>query len=75
MNEDFEEELLKDFPPYEIEELTKEEILGDTVMNYLVSLEDSADKVRAIEKVKEKTICLSENVVGVFNPSSLFFCL
>lgn len=54
MNEDFEEELLKDFPPYEIEELTKEEILGDTVMNYLVSLEDSADKVRAIEKVKEK---------------------
>ena len=54
MNENLEEELLKEFPPYEIEELTKEEILGDTVMNYLVSLEDSADKIRAIERVKEK---------------------
>ena len=54
MKENMKEELLKEIPPYEIEELTKEEILGDTVMNYLVSLEDSADKIRAIERVKEK---------------------
>lgn len=54
MGEELDQEILKEFPPYEVEELTKEEILGDTVINYLISLEDSADKVRAIEKVKEK---------------------
>ena len=54
MGEELDQEILKEFPPYEVEELTKEEILGDTVINYLVSLEDSADKIRAIERVKEK---------------------
>lgn len=54
MGEELDEEILKEFPPYEVEELTKEEILGDTVINYLISLEDSADKIRAIERVKDK---------------------
>lgn len=54
MGEELDQEILKEFPPYEVETLTKEEILGDTVINYLTSLEDSVDKVRAIEKVKEK---------------------
>lgn len=54
MGEELDQEILNEFPPYEVEELTKEEILGDTVINYLVSLEDSVDKILAIEKVKEK---------------------
>lgn len=54
MGEELDNKILNDFPPYEVDNLTKEEILGDTVINYLISLEDSADKVRAIERVKEK---------------------
>lgn len=54
MGEEFDEEILKEFPPYEVEELTKEDILGDTVINYLISLEDSAEKILAIERVREK---------------------
>lgn len=48
------DELLENFPPYEVEELTKEEILGDTVINYLLSLEDDSSRAIAIEKVKDK---------------------
>ena len=54
MGEEFDEEILKEFPPYEVENLTKEDILGDTVINYLISLEDSAEKILAIERVREK---------------------
>lgn len=46
--------MLLDFPPYEVEELTKEEILGDTVLNYLAGLEDSVGKIMAIERVKDR---------------------
>lgn len=48
------DELLENFPPYEVEELTKEEILGDTVINYLLSLKDDSSRAIAIEKVKDK---------------------
>ena len=48
------EEILKEFPPYDVEKLTKEEILGDTVINYLLSLEDDSYRAIALEKVKEK---------------------
>ena len=48
------EEYLVNYPPYEVENLTEEEILGDTVINYLLSLQDEADKILAIQKVKEK---------------------
>ena len=52
--ENLNNEYLKEFPPYEVENLTEEEILGDTVINYLLSLQDEADKILAIQKVKEK---------------------
>lgn len=52
--ENLNNEYLKEFPPYEVENLTEEEILGDTVINYLLSLQDEADKLLAIQKVKEK---------------------
>lgn len=48
------EEIYKEFPPYDVENLTKEEILGDTVINYLVGMEDYAEQIRAIELVKDK---------------------
>lgn len=51
---DISNEYLKDFPPYEVENLTKEEILGDTVINYLLSLQDESDRLIAIERVKDK---------------------
>lgn len=59
------EELLKEFPPYEVENLTKEEILGDTVINYLLSLEDLTDRTLAIEKVRDKA--REEKVLRPFN--------
>lgn len=54
INENLEEEILEEFPPYEVELLTKEEVLSDMVMDYLISLRDSSRKVRAVEAVKEK---------------------
>lgn len=54
MNEELEEEILEEFPPYEVEELTKEEVLSDMVMDYIISLRDSSKKVRALEEVREK---------------------
>lgn len=54
MGEELDQEILKEFPPYEVEELTKEEILGDTVINYLLSLDDISDRMIATERVKER---------------------
>ena len=64
-NIDLDSELLKDFPPYEIESLTKEEILGDTVINYLLSLQDLTDRTLAIEQVRDKA--REEKVLRPFN--------
>lgn len=64
-NTDLDSELLKDFPPYEIESLTKEEILGDTVINYLLSLQDLTDRTLAIEQVRDKA--REEKVLRPFN--------
>lgn len=58
-------EILKEFPPYEIEELTKEEILGDTVINYLLGLQDLTDRTLAIEQVRDKA--REEKVLRPFN--------
>lgn len=52
--DEFDDEMLLDFPPYDVEELTKDEILSDLVMNFLVSLKDSPEKIKAVEKVREK---------------------
>lgn len=57
-DEEFEEindnELLENFPPFEVEELDKETILSDLVMDYLVALRDSSSKTRIVEKVRDK---------------------
>lgn len=63
--DDIDDEYLKEFPPYEVEELTKEEILGDTVINYLLSLQDLTDRTLAIEKVRDKA--REENILRPFN--------
>lgn len=54
MIEESEKEFLEKFPPYDLDELTKDDILSDTVMNYLVSLESSSMKVKRVEEAKEK---------------------
>ena len=48
------DEMALEFPPYEVEELSKEEILGDTVLDYLTTLDDSVGKILAIERVKDR---------------------
>ena len=53
-NELSDEELLENFPPFEVEELDKETILSDLVMDYLVALRDSSNKTRIVEKVRDK---------------------
>lgn len=53
-SDEIEEDFLEDFPPYDIEELTKEEVLSDLVMNYLVSITNPSERIRQMEKVKDK---------------------
>lgn len=52
MNESLEDEILKEFKPYKIEELDRESILSDNVMDYLVALPNSTDKTREIEEIR-----------------------
>lgn len=52
MNENLEDEILKEFKPYRIEELDRESILSDNVMDYLVALPNSTDKTREIEEIR-----------------------
>ena len=54
MNESLENEIMKEFKPYKLEELTKESILSDTVMDYLIALPNSTDKTREIESLRSK---------------------
>ena len=54
MEENIDDEIMFEFPPYELEALTKEEILSDTVIDYLIALPNGARKIRKIEEVKEK---------------------
>lgn len=53
-SDEIEEDFLEDFPPYDIDELTKEDILSDLVMNYLVNIINPSERIRQIEKVKDK---------------------
>ena len=59
------DEMALEFPPYEVEELTKEELLGDTVLDYLTTLEDSVGKILAIERVKDRAKEL--HITSAFN--------
>ena len=65
MDESLENEIMKEFKPYEIEELTKESILSDTVMDYLIALPNSTDKTREIESLRGKAQQL--RVLRAFN--------
>ena len=65
-NKELDQEILNEFPPYEVENLTKEELLGDTLINYLVSIEDSSDRIRHIELVREKAR-KKYNKIGCFD--------
>lgn len=65
MNESLENEILKEFKPYNLEELTKESILDDTVMDYLIALPNSTDKTREIEVLRSKAQQL--RVLRAFN--------
>ena len=63
--DEIEEDFLEDFPPYDIEELTKEDVLSDLVMDYLVSIRNPSERLRQMERVKEKA--KEFKVVGSFN--------
>lgn len=65
MNESLENEIMKEFKPYKLEELTKESILSDTVMDYLIALPSSTDKTREIETLRSKAQQL--RVLRAFN--------
>lgn len=53
-DEELVEKIFVDNPPYNIEELTKEEILSDMVIDYLVSIKNPVDRIRQFEKVRDK---------------------
>lgn len=63
--EDLDEEILLNFPPYEVEELSKEDVLSDLVMNYLASLKFSPEKIRLVEEVRQKA--REYKMTNVFN--------
>lgn len=65
MNESLENEIMKEFKPYRLEELTKESILEDKVMDYLIALPSSTEKTREIESLRGKAQQLK--VLRAFN--------
>lgn len=54
MNEDLKQEILKENPPYKIEELNEETILEDKIFDYLLEIPNSSDKTRIVEKLRNK---------------------
>ena len=54
MKKNLEEEILLEFKPYKIEELTKESILKDELIEYLIALPNSTEKTREIEKIRAR---------------------
>lgn len=65
MNENWENKLLEENPPYELEELNAESILEDQIFDYLIALPNSPNKTRTIEKVRGKAKDLK--VIRAFN--------
>lgn len=65
MNENWENKLLEENPPYELEELNEESILEDQIFDYLIALPNSPSKTRIIEKVRGKAKDLK--VIRAFN--------
>ena len=54
MNENLEQEILKENPPYKVEELNVETILEDKIFDYLLEIPNSPDKTRIVEKLRSK---------------------
>ena len=54
MNEELQQEILTANPPYEIKDLDSDSILEDQIIDYLISLPNSLNKTRMIEKVRAK---------------------
>ena len=65
MNEELDEQLLEENPPYELEELDSESILEDKIFDYLISLPNTPNKTRIIEKLRTKAKELK--VIRAFN--------
>lgn len=65
MNENWENKLLEENPPYELEELNAESILEDQIFDYLIAIPNSPGKTRIIEKVRGKAKELK--VIRAFN--------
>ena len=54
MNQDLDEQILGENPPYEIEKLNKESILEDSIFDYLIALPNSPNKTRTIERLRDR---------------------
>lgn len=65
MKESLEDEILREFKPYKIEELTRESILEDNIMDYIIALPNSTEKTREIEQLRGKAQQLK--VLRAFN--------
>lgn len=65
MNQDLEETMLEEYPPYNIEELDKESILKDNIFDYLIALPYSSNKIRIIEDLRNRAKDLK--VLRAFN--------
>mgnify|MGYP006068328955 FL=1 len=65
MNESLNQKILKENPPYEIENLNEETILEDEIFDYLLEIPNSPDKTRIIEKLRNKARELK--VIRAFN--------
>ncbi|MGN1298317.1 MAG: DUF927 domain-containing protein [Clostridia bacterium] len=65
MNEELEQKLLEENPPYNLKELNEESILEDNIFDYLISLPNSPNKTRIIEKVRGRAKELK--VIRAFN--------
>lgn len=65
MNEKWEQELLEENPPYELDKLDKESILEDKIFDYLIALPNSPSKTRIIEKLRGRAKELK--VIRAFN--------
>lgn len=53
-NEEVESDYLENYTPYDVEELTEEDILSDMVIDYLVSIMNPVERMRQFEAVKKK---------------------
>ena len=66
-DEELVEKIFVDNPPYDIEELTKEEILSDMVMDYLVSIKNPVDRIYTLRKCQMRKIRICKALNTTFS--------